>query len=80
MTLIQLSSEYRKSGELCRQRQEELSRKLEREDMCEMDRLRLRRRIYILGVMARDSIATSRYLENYYGDDGNAGKEAEYVC
>lgn len=80
MTLMQLSSEYRKSGELCRQRQEELSRKLEREDMCEMDRLRLRRRIYILGVMARDSIATSRYLENYYGDDGNAGKEAEYVC
>ena len=80
MTLIQLSSEYRKSGELCRQRQEELSRKLEYEDLCEMDRLRLRRRIYILGVMARDSIATSRYLENYYGDDGNAGKKAEYVC
>ena len=80
MTLIQLSSEYRKSGELCRQRQEELSRKLECEELCEMDRLRLRRRIYILGVMARDSIATSRYLENYYGDDGNAGKEAEYVC
>ena len=80
MTLIQLSSEYRKSGELCRQRQEELSRKLECEDLCEMDRLRLHRRIYILGVMARDSIATSRYLENYYGDDGNAGKKAEYVC
>lgn len=80
MTLIQLSSEYRKSGELCRQRQEELSRKLECGELCEMDRLRLRRRIYILGVMARDSIATSRYLENYYGDDENAGKEAEYVC
>ena len=80
MTLMQLSSEYRKSGELCRQRQEELSRKLEREDMCEMDRLRLRRRIYILGVMARDSIATSRYLENYYGDDINAGKKTQHVC
>lgn len=80
MTLLQLSSEYRKSGELCRRRQEELSLKLEREELCETDRLRLRRRIYILGTMARDSIATSRYLENYYGDDKNAEKEAEYVC
>lgn len=76
MTLIQLSIEYRKSGELCRERQNELMRRLESEEMCEMDKLRLRRRIYILGSMARDSIATSRYLERYYGDDENAGKEA----
>ena len=80
MTLMQLSSEYRKSGELCRQRQEELSLRLERANLCETDKLRLRRRIYVLGVMTRDSIATSRYLENYYGDDKNAGKETEYVC
>lgn len=80
MTLMQLSSEYRRSGELCRQRQEELRLRLEREKLCETDRLRLRRRIYILGAMARDSIATSRYLENYYGDDKNEGKENEYVC
>ncbi len=76
MTLTQLSSEYRKSGELCRQRQEELSRRLEQEKLCKMEKLRLRRRIYILGTMARESIATSRYLENYYGDDKNAGKTA----
>ena len=80
MTLMQLSSEYKKSGELCRQRQEELSLRLECANLCETDKLRLRRRIYVLGVMARDSIATSRYLENYYGDDKNAGKETEYVC
>ena len=57
-----------------------MSLRLEREELCETDRLRLRRRIYILAAMARDSIATSRYLENYYGDDKNAEKEAEYVC
>ena len=34
MTLMQLSSEYRKSGELCRQRQEELSLRLERANLC----------------------------------------------
>ncbi len=76
MTLIQLSIEYRKSGELCRERQNELMRRLESEEMCEMERLRLRRRIYMLGSMARDSIATSRYLERYYGDERHAGKEA----
>lgn len=80
MTLTQLSIEYRESGELCRKRQNELKQRLESEKMCEMERLRLRRRIYILGCMARDSIATSRYLERYYGDERNAGEEAEYVC
>ena len=34
MTLIQLSIEYRKSGELCRERQNELMRRLESEQMC----------------------------------------------
>lgn len=80
MTLNEMSYEYRKTGELCRTRLEELNDRLEHEKMCEMERLRLRRKAYMLSVMARDAIATSRYLGNYYGDDENAGKEAEYVC
>ena len=42
MTVAELSGEYRKSGELCRVRAEELGEKLKKEKMCEMDKLRLR--------------------------------------
>lgn len=80
MTIAELSGEYRKSGELCRVRAEELSEKLKKEKMCEMDKLRLRRKIHMLSNMARDAIATSNYLENYYGDEKNERKKAEYVC
>lgn len=80
MTVAELSGEYRKSGELCRVRAQELDAKLKKEKMCEMDKLRLRRKIHMLSTMARDAIATSRYLENYYGDEKNERKEAEYVC
>lgn len=75
-----MSCEYRKSGELCRARLEELNDRIEHEKMGEMEKLRLRRKAYMLSIMVRDSIATSRYLENYYGDEKNAGKENEYVC
>ena len=54
--------------------------KLKKEKMCEMDKLRLRRKIHMLSNMARDAIATSNYLENYYGDEKNERKKAEYVC
>ena len=80
MTLAEMSCEYRKSGELCRARLEELNDRIEHEKMGEMEKLRLRRKAYMLSIMVRDSIATSRYLENYYGDEKNAGKENEYVC
>ncbi len=80
MTVAELSGEYRKSGELCRVRAEELGEKLKKEKMCEMDKLRLRRKIHMLSNMARDAIATSNYLENYYGDEKNERKKAEYVC
>ena len=76
MKISELSAEYRDSAMLCRGRIKELNLKLEGEPMCEIDRLRLRRRIAIL----RDTIAVSRYLENYYGDDMNAGKKTQYVC
>lgn len=45
-----------------------------------MDKMRLRRKISMLTNMARDAIATSRYLENYYGDEKHEREKAEYVC
>ncbi len=66
MNLIELSEEYNESALLCRTRIAELNVKLNEEPMCEIDRLRLRRRIAILTSMMRDALAVSRYLENYY--------------
>lgn len=80
MNLIELSEQYRDSAMLCRDRLKELNKALAQDRMCEIDRLRLRRRIAILTSMMRDTLAVSRYLENYYGDDKNAGKKNEYVC
>ena len=80
MTLIELSAEYRNSSELCRARLAELNERLENTKMCEMDRLRLRRKTAMLETMLRDTVAISRYLENYYGGTENERKKAEYVC
>ena len=79
MTLLEMASEYRESGEKCRQRVKELNTILSTEVMGETERLLLRRRVSILSTMARDAIGISRYLDNYYGgkkrnakaDDGN---------
>ena len=75
MKISELSAEYRDSAMLCRGRIKELNLKLECEPMCEIDRMRMRRRVCILTGMMRDAMAISRYLENYYGDDVYAGKE-----
>lgn len=80
MELIELSEEYYDGAQALRRRIAELKKYVETEPMCEIDRLRMRRRICILTGMMRDSMAISRYLENYYGDDENAGEEIEYVC
>ena len=76
MTLKEMAAEYRMSGELCRTRIRELNEKLRTEKMCEMEKLRLRRRILLLETMLRDTMATAAYLENYYGDDKNERKES----
>ena len=78
MKINELAKEYRASGEACRLRAQQLTEMLVTEEMGEMEKMRLRRRICILMAMARDAIATSKYLENYYGDDEN-GKD-EHVC
>ena len=80
MKLIELSEEYSRSAALCRERIAELRGGLDDESMCEIDRLRLRRRIAMLTSMMRDALAVSHYLKNYYGDDINAGKKTQYVC
>ena len=67
MKLIELSAEYNESAQALKCRIAELSKQLNDEPMCEIDRLRLRRRIAILTSMMRDTLAVSRYLENYYG-------------
>lgn len=76
MKLIELSGEYYESAQKCKKRISELNEMLENEPMCEIDRMRMRRRVCILMGMMRDAMAISRYLENYYGDDVYAGKEA----
>ncbi len=80
MNLMELSAEYSESAALCRGRIAELRSGLADESLCEIDRLRLRRRIAMLTSMMRDALAVSRYLKNYYGDDVNAGKKAQHVC
>lgn len=78
MKIKELAKEYRKNGEACRIRAEQLTQVLKTEKLGEMEKMRLRRRICILMAMARDAISTSKYLENYYGDDDNG--ENKYVC
>lgn len=65
--LTELSQSYAASGRACRERARALRRQLrEQKQMCEVDRLRLRRRIQILLTMANDCSATARYLARYY--------------
>ncbi len=76
MRLTELSIEYAHSAQLCKTRIAELKARLETEEMCEIDRLRLRRRIGILTGMMRDTMAVSKYLKNYYGGKEYGGEEA----
>ena len=71
MTLTQLSEQYRESGKKCRDRADELRITLETVPMSETERLLLRRRIYILETMARQTTATAKYLRYYYGEPQN---------
>ena len=76
MTLSEMAVEYRKSAELLRTGLKKLKLQLETENLCEMDRLRLRRRILRLEAMLRDTAATAYYLENYYGGKSDEREEA----
>lgn len=78
MTLSEMAVEYRKSAELLRSGLKKLRLRLETENLCEMDRLRLRRKILQLETMLRDTTATAFYLENYYGGKRDDREEATY--
>jgi len=65
MDLWNLSVQYRESGEQIRARVRQLREEVD-QPMSETERLALRRRIVILSSMAREAIATSNYLRNYY--------------
>lgn len=67
MTLSEMAAEYRKSGELCRSRLVQLKKQIDDDSLSETERLLMRRKALVLETMVRDTIATSRYLENYYG-------------
>lgn len=71
MTLEALSREYQISGQACKQRVRELEAALREPGVTETQRLILRRRITVLTGMARDAIATGRYLQNYYKREGS---------
>lgn len=69
MTLQELSQEYRRSGEALRARLRLLEPELSDPDLPQTRRLALRRRVTLLRSMARDTMATARYLERYYGGE-----------
>ena len=66
MKLIELSAQYRESGEACKRRASELGRLLSEKNLSEMEKLLLRRRITILSSMAADTLALAGYMANYY--------------
>ena len=76
MKLIELSKEYRRSGEMCRGRIRELRAELDGGRATGSERLVLQRRLTVLSAMARDTIEMSNKLKRYYliGQEGrNAG-------
>ena len=66
LKLIELSREYRISGELCRGRMREIKCELENGIVTGSERLVLQRRLTILSAMARDTIELSNKLSRYY--------------
>ena len=66
MTMIELAKEYRESGQLLKNRILELRYKLKTEDLCEMEKFRLRGRIDALKKMERDVNEIAVVLERYY--------------
>lgn len=67
MLLKELAAEYRKSAAMMTERMKEIKEKCSSEEIGEMERLRLRRRLDTLRTMYYDTLKTAAYLENYYG-------------
>lgn len=69
MLLKELANEYRDSAALMTARLEELKTAAADKNICEMERLRIRRRLDILKTMYYDTMRTAKYLESYYGEE-----------
>ena len=67
MNLRELSVQYRAIGELCRAALRQQQRTLQAPGLSEAERALARRRVTLLTAIVRESIATSIYLERYYG-------------
>ena len=68
MILKELANEYRESAAMLTERIKELTEAAAAEDICEMERMRLRRRLGALKTMYYDTLKTAKYLEGYYGE------------
>ena len=66
MTLIELSKQYRQNAGIIKERVDMLKKQLETENLCQMDKLRLRVRIDRLLSIMRETNETALYLERYY--------------
>jgi len=66
MQLNHLAAEYRDSAALLKERICQLKDNITVGNYCEMEKMRLRRRIDILSTMQRDTSEIALYLERYY--------------
>ena len=68
MILKELANEYRESAAMLTERMNELKEQIADSNICEMERMRLRRRLGALKTMYYDTLKTAKYLEGYYGE------------
>ena len=66
MMLKDLAIEYRESAAMLTDRIKELTEKAAADDICETERMRIRRRVDILKTMYYETLKTAKYLEGYY--------------
>lgn len=68
MLLKELAKEYRESAVMIIDRINEIKKQNDISEICEMDKLRLRRRLDFLQNMYYDTVKTAKYLESYYDE------------
>ncbi|MBQ8830267.1 MAG: hypothetical protein IJ017_01565 [Oscillospiraceae bacterium] len=70
MLLKDLANEYRESAAMLTERIKKLTEQIADKNICEMEKMRLRRRADILRTMYYETLKTAKYLEGYYaGED-----------
>ncbi len=66
MLLKELANEYRESAAMLTERMNELKEQIADKNICEMERMRLRRRVDMLRTMYYDTVKLAKYMEGYY--------------